>query len=455
MAEELDIVLRVSQLNSAVQQLQSFARDSDVIGESLSKIQLSGQAPATGGGPMARLFQAHDDLAQALQEDVVNRNQVIDSLIGLNKASKSAEKALKDLGGESKTFKERFAETMMSSKYMLGGMGEGFGGRFLPLLGRGLEAAGISPGRLGLGAIFIGLGLAANAAAQSLQKLSDAADRSGATGEQALALTRLGISPEGLAGSAAALRNRLSSDSLSQMFGLQIGLGPTPPRPFGPVNEADLLLTALKNLRDISDEEQRLVIMRQLGLDQYANIMRISDKTWFRVLDSSNMLSDIWDQASKTDFADVATGFDRLGQSLVTLFQVVMKPVAPIVGEVVNTLADLIDTLSKLWDFLINSWLAPASRWLSDLIPNALIGELKLAGNNIGDSATMFKQQMSGRSAAIDAHTKAMMEHAQAMKEGMHGGGPRAQGALPSMLRGMALQRTIEGQAYTFGAFAL
>lgn len=278
-------------------------------------------------------------------------------------------------------------------------------------------------------------------AAEALMQLRGAAIESGGTPEQIARLRALGISPDQIAGMAGGLRQRMATDAFAMQAGANLGIQFPMQRPFGVVDEAQILQQAFEGLRKITDQEEQLRQARMLGLDKEVQLLRVSDQAWERMRRAGDLLGEVASEDQIFKAAELTAAQRELGTSWEALKIAFMEPFLEPLTIAARELAEVLQ------------WAARNANALSlVLFPGPrLIGELlKRHGGDDED----------GEVSAIDRNTRALERNTDAiMRPGLHGGGQRARTALPRFLRpgedaaGFALEERAEANALRMGAF--
>ena len=309
----------------------------------------------------------------------------------------------------------------------------------VPGMGIALGAAGLLKESFEIAARAArAVGEAFGSAAGIVTQLSAARTLSGGTTGQVSQLGSFGLSGGQITGLSSSLRERLTSDPLAMMAGAQVGLSPQLGRAFGGQNEAGLLLKAIEGLRGIKDAEEQLRVARLLGLESTLELARVSDRVFAGMKRDAVVRRTLFDDQtlqSARDFAGEATRVSSALDNLrVSLIRAAIQPSA-------NGLGDTADALNGIAGIA-----GPAAKGLGDIfnflnplgnIPGAIFGATAKAGRALGQTP---EQQ------AQERNTEALMDLNRLLKQ-MVGGGPRAEAALPSGLRGnwQALNAAAQG----------
>lgn len=285
-------------------------------------------------------------------------------------------------------------------------------GQFAGILGKVNPALLVAAGALG------GLASATASAARQLMEIGQARITTGGTSGQ-VALGRIlasavGMDPGGIAGVAHSLRQRFALDPMGQAAARSLGIGGLPtPRGLGaPVNEMDFLLRAIRGLRAApSDTARQRIIEQAPELEPFAMLGNASKETMDRI------------EALAEQMNRIATP-----ELLARTMEFRMS----------------LGAFHQQWNALMMTIGGPVIRFLTQGMNEILSGLQQLG---LIPTAAQTAQQRQAE--ALSANTRAL----QMVREGLFGGGPRAQHAIPPGLRGFAFDEAIRRQAVQLGAF--
>lgn len=358
----------------------------------------------------------------------------------------------------------------------LGNFGVGIQ-RAVPALGKVAALSGpLGAVTVGAGALALGAGVAAgglflafkateafitnlNAASGRLRSFGAASFLSGGSASDVARLGAMGLPGSEIPGMAAGLRERLGSDPLAMGLGAQLGVGAQSARPFGATNEAALLVKTLDALRAseqkaipvmgrLRAQEETLRRARILGIETAVELTRVSNSVWASMKRDAEIRARIFDEPTQQAARDYEANLKRIGEAQDNLGTATAKPFLKDWGEAlgrvadgVNTVADSVGRFPEVSRAIIGALVLPIG-----IIDSAIRGLNALLGNAEANQQT---------DNATDAHTKAMLEHAKALRAGMTGGGQRASTAVPDRLRGWYADQAAQGQRMRYGGVTL
>jgi hypothetical protein len=440
-------------------------------------------------GPNQRLEKIREQMQRAEKEG--NASALADLKILEFRASRSKELGERRLGQGQAAITSPGLLDLFQELNTLMKAGHGAGGvaalsQVAPMLGGagGMAAGGGALAVLGpVGALLsvglAGAGMAAKSFADSLatanrvlNEVGDAARTSGASLGQVGSLSALGVPTGDIASRAAGFREHISSDPLARRTAQAAGLNVRPRDFGGPTNEAGELLKAYEQLRKMGEGEKQLRQARIWGLESDLKFINVSED----VARQQEMLALSLGKVADKDYTraanDLAASADIYAKSLELLKTSLAKPFIP--GAIrglqgasfgANVMARGAERVPGL------GHAALAGLAASVFGPAALLGvfgggnAVQFGGEKVGkwlaglpgmedriDDITGGKKQ----DPAEDEHTRAMREHAQALREGTFGGGgPRARGALPANLKWDYADKALNGERLKVGPFGI
>lgn len=287
------------------------------------KIQLSLVGVAQATANIARLSSGLKGLSNR-QKSLNTQAALIRQQIGLQKAT---------AGANPPSFLSRVGKVLQSSRFGAGGL--------MPLVGQTMKLLGPWGTALAAGAVAVkAMTDAAVEAGQALQQLAYS------TGSQGSTLGGLrGISgalggPGATGGLSAQLQSKITSDPMARAVGLMLGIKSLP-RPFGPVDEGQNLLEAIKKLREIPDFGGRLRAARVLGLEETAPVLQQSEGQFQKSQARGKFAESIFgDPQTQQNIADFTQALSDLGDSLKNVIGALGKYFLPFLTKFVNTLTD-------------------------------------------------------------------------------------------------------------------
>lgn len=322
--------------------------------------------------------------------------------------------------------------------------------------------------------------MAADALADMHAAALQSGDRTGATSF----LTSLGLSPGQIPGLARGAREAASSSPAGMFAAQQLGLGMVPGRTLAPgLNEAEFLKRVVKSLADIQNPAQRFA--QAVRLDQEALLPAVDfyDRHRAAVDADAKAMDAIADKATQQAGADLVSQLERVKKGflevVIALAKPFLKPLADMVGRFADELRNLAlwinnnqDSLKVLGDELrtvanavleftkgIAFMTVLFARFMNNLTGTQAYNPLEALGQAAFQGASALERVLNGagvqQQKAANTQQQAADDMAAWIKMGMSGGGPRARGAFPSDLRGVAFQYAAEGQAIKTGAFVL
>jgi hypothetical protein len=387
-------------------------------------------------GPAQRFQQAQGDLGfMQVNAAAFSQNQLFDAQVRARQAQQAFERAQKQASGGPDFF-DRAGQALMSSRFSVGG-GGAVGPQIMPLIGRTLSIFGkLTPALQGFTA---GLTLGASVAKAFSDSMVDAARVAGEFGRAGLMsggspgtigqLTAMGLPAGQIAGTAAGLRQRLSSDPFAMMAG-----GFQLPRPFGGADEAKLLQEKIEDLRVtklLFGAEAQLVKARMLGLDGMLDLINVSQFVQDEQKKAADLNKDIFDERylqSARDFNASQTQLEGAWKRLEAAFT---KPFIQEATVAILGWAQAVGDASKFLNQHADEFNQIAFKMLEGLA--GAFGQ--------GDAVKALEDQMKGFKAANDflnqnqnatqTNTDALNKVAELLMMVVHGGGPRSRGAIP------------------------
>lgn len=447
MAQAMRIDLQFGGLNSAIQGLNRLAAAQGQVARNQQALNANSGGGGGGGGgrrpgggapsgPFSRLADAQRNLATALAGG--NQTAIDDARANLDARQRAAARAQQRLNPQQPSFMSRAMGVISSSRIGIGG---GAGATLMPLVGRLVGMLG-PVGVVATVAAGALKGFADNVARTSevLSQMHSAALTTGGNTGNIAFLKTLGIDP----GTAGGVRDALSSNPMAMAQGAQMGMGITRPRGYGAaVNEAELLENAIKRLAFSSDDAaMRLANAQRMQMDALIPQIELYRRHAATIENDSAIMKQIADPATSQAAADLQFELGRLGQGFNEIMMALGKPFIQDAANFVRFLADSLKGLA----LVLNQNQAAVKGLIGFLSP--LIGLFSMIGSALGMRA-------SPDASALSANTKAVADNTAALRAGTFGGGTRASGAIPAGLRGMALDRALQGSAARMGAFAL
>lgn len=320
----------------ATQQLRDLANAQRAVAQGARQVNT-----AVAAGPQARYVAASQKLLNNPNNfDAQARFQVAQS--GFLRAQQRINP------GPPPSALSRFTSVLATSRFGAGGR---LGG-LQPLVGRTAAALGVDAealGPLGLAAgALLGFTASVQRAAAAASEFGNARLMSGGTNAQIGALGAMGVPAGEIAGRAAALRERLSTDPYAMMFGGRVGLGPRLGRPFGNVNEAGDLQTGyqkLRNLRNNPDEQLRTA--RALDMDDQLNRLNVSDRYWNSQERSGRVSARVFDDRFQQDSRDFQSGMGTAGEGIKNVNGALIKGAVGFFANVARGYGDWLNDTAK------------------------------------------------------------------------------------------------------------
>jgi len=329
---------------------------------------------------------------------------------------------------------------------------------------------------------------AAVQAAQSLNSVGVAAMQSGGSAGDIARLKGLGINPEQAGSTAGNLRQRISSDPFARATAARFGISAIP-RELRGMNEARLLEKAIDGLRNsykrnipiIGEERAALEQLRQaqvLDLESVIALARGSDRLWKAQKRDAKVLEGIYDADSVKIAAELNAEMDRT-KVLSEAWQVALGK--PVLRDATNALHGFNDalrsvaaganSLQKWGDRSVNPRTDPNNnltpwkmfrRLALEFAANRIMPGGGAVGGWINDWLNKQEQAEKKKAKPGDRETEAQRKLREAIEAltaalptGTHGGGPGAQSAIPSDLRGPMLDAAIAGNTLRQGGYRL
>lgn len=373
-------------------------------------------------------------------------------------------------GRQQSTFLSRLAGAVGSTRLnlgpvspLVGRIGGLVGGQFGSPLTLGLAAAGAALG---------GFTSNVKAAATAAGAYAAAASTSGGSGASLRALGTLGVSPGQAAEIANRLRSTLESDPRAQLARSRLGLGMVAPGSLGPTDNARILAETLEALRGLNDlPVEQLKRARELGLEGYLEELRVSADVYQARKDLAKQQERLFgNQQYVQNARDLSARMKLIGEQFQVVGAELAKEILPDALTLAKGISQMLkDSLpmvgevsQRMHDLFQNTFMQAAVKiqaLLNGLDPNKTWAAYQAAQKII--NSQMAQRALNANTAAVNANTRAQY----ATQPGMHGGGPRARGALPSqfvpLLQGAAagspseFNRVMNGRTLAFGPWSL
>lgn len=339
----------------------------------------------------------------------------------------------------------------------------------------GLVVAGLELAKLTVDAFIDGL----KASVAELTTFRENLNRTGGTQSDVAQLTAFGLGSQA-GGLAANLRQRLATDPMAMAFGARLGLGPRVAGPFGKVNEADDLVKAIEGLRRISNRDERIRIARATGTEDLLKIADVSEGVFSQMKEDAITLGKVMDPKGAQAAVDLAAQWGRAQQMFKAGLTAFFKPIMPVLSAVIGNITNYMRTAISNWESGPGKVVNALGRFFGTIIrfgdkvaglvaKNPLVERLFKVIEFIWDSIAKVIDTATdalnkalgvdakGRDNAVDAHTRAMQRHTDALnRSGTFGGGDRARAALGASGLGVgARTRAIEMGALNLGFWPL
>ncbi len=499
------------------------------------------RAPRQPSDPWADLARARQAYGNAVISG--DLNAVRAARWRLQRADRAVQRAENDLNPQPLPFGLRLARAVMSSRFGAGGMSP-LVGRSLDVLfpgihkaifGGGATAAARSMGGLaGVGGMagaaaavpYVAAALAAFAVAKAgveafadavrtagerLQEFASARMLSGGTGGQISALMAHGLGAADVPGMAAALRERLATDAVAASMGHRLGIDYRAPGIFGPANQAQDLLQAMRGLRAMGQTPEQLQTARALGLEGLLPKVNVSERVWRQQERDAEVSASIATPDAQQAGTDFIATLRRVGEMFDLIKTALGKDFLPGVNRGIGAFADslrnvaksigehprlwktlgilaggffaglgkMIEDLTKAGTRLVESgaWKAIAPGFLligkaMEFVVDAIValadpkaalrragayGEAEARAQAKADIKADMAREKREREllGAIKDNTDAHHEQSRLMRQGMHGGGQRLRGGWHQGWNGEFLQQNWTNQSWQLGAFGL
>lgn len=301
--------------------------------------------------------------------------------------------------------------------------------------------------------------------ADKVNQFGDAVTRSGGTTAEVAALIAKGIPAGQIAGRAASLQEKLTTDPFAIAAGASAGIRALP-RPHGAGDEAKNLQAAIEMLRKVGEGEKQLNLARRLGLEDLLKFVNVSKdvqaqqdaigKTMEQVFDPATQraardLAAAWDLVMKAMDAIIVafgkTAFEPIKRGLLGLAEALRKVADffqqnPAIGAILGALLDI--ALNSIRMFVLN--LLNIFKGLVSLFPGYA---------DFNEQMTRYQDELNKQLARNTQSNKDLQGSIDTWRQGLFGGGPRAQGALGSGMQGEFLRQVAQGQTLRLGAFSL
>lgn len=396
------------------------------------------QGSVGGAGPLARAQAAQQGLASA----IAGGGNTFDAQVRALRAQQSLERAQRLLNPPGPPgFGQRVSSLISTTRF---GGGGALGGA-MPLVGRTAAAIGgeVASGPIGMLLAAASGAVAAftavmNTATQAVGEFRRAATMTGGTAGETARIGAFGVRPGDQAGAAAGLRQALSSDPMAMMLAQRsLGIGPQMPRGLGQVNEAKLLELTLRRLRGLVAEGralEALEVARALNLDAYLGELKVSERLFQAKMKDARLTEEIMGRNAarmremEGQASRVTTAWENLAASMA-------GSVAPGIENLNEGLANFLNQAIEGLEELRGK---EKGNWFMELFRPPF-----LAGS---DGGTPAEKAQKENTEAVNANTRMWAQ-------GIHGGGPLARGAVPSALRGQALEQALQDRRLSLGVF--
>jgi len=461
MPRALEIPIEVTRLDRAVDSVKQFSgsirgvgtasetaaeRASRSWGRAMEKIARDQERYLRVSGPAQRLQRATAAREAALGTG--DEARIFDASAAVARATVGLERARRQqarTGGGSAL--DRAIGVLNSTRFNAGPVS--------PLIGRTAELLGVqTTGAAGLGvagaAAAVGaFTLAVKGAVERLNEFGAAMRLSGGSAGDVAGIARFGFTGAGGAGAAEQFRQRIATDPMAMMFAARHGIRALP-EPLGTVNNAAVLKQGVDALRGITDAEERLRTARVFGLESALKYIDVSPRV-NELLDQTVALEkNIAESGGARAANDLSVSLDTLGRRLGDLEAVALP-------GVINKLNELIDTAARL-----------SNRGSGGAAMDILSQQLNPFDPNFWRSKNPFNRQFwtglpeqggsdpqAKHRDALEANTKALKEHQEAMRAffqpGQYGGGRYTQSGMPTGWSGDFLARQMESGALSKG----
>lgn len=354
------------------------------------------------------------------------------------------------------------------------------------LAGMGSVAAVAGPIAVAVGATVGALAIftsAVTAAADSLSAIRRAEITSGGDSKDFGRLQALGLSPSQASTLAASVRNTAASDPWGQSASVSLGL----PVPFDgsiqAMNEPAFLLAVIEQMAAMEKEGSRLLIATRLQSKELAILSDLYRRHSDTILSDAAAMNSVSEAYGK-DAAEFEYQMGRLGhgwQALSDAFSGAflddLSPIVDLAADALHGLAGWISENEMAVEGLVGS-LVPFLGHLSSFgkmlgtFPE-LFGRIVEVGALLMDSIKHPDHAFKNNEKAMELLTKplrsdngndkvaeelrknteAVRKNTDALGVGVHGGGERVRGAMPSHLSGEALRQRLREQEIILGAF--
>lgn len=324
---------------------------------------------------------------------------------------------------------QKVAKALLSSRFSAGGAGGGL----MPLVGRSLDAAGISPQLVSRaisnpyitagGIILAG----AYEVSQQLKELADSAARAtesfanqrfisgGTTAEQAQ-LRAFGVSGT----TARGVYDRISSDPTAAMFAARFGVTNSG-GPLGRLDSAQGTLRIIEGLRGQSRESQQrtLQAIPELQTEEVMRLLRVSRETFERIKKDGEVSSRIFTEQQERVASEYNASKSRAQQAFENLTTSIGQDIEPFFTTLFNKIADGINYAA-----------------------DRKTGQAYLEGPQPWDTSSPTAPAMTVPEKQLKEQQKT--NEALAAIHKSLGGGPRSNSAVPQDLNGMQINRARE-----------
>lgn len=351
-------------------------------------------------------------------------------------------------------FAQRLGQAALSSRFNIGGQSGGVS----PLVGQSLRAMGVSgpaAGAVGLAAGAVTLAVvalkalaeAANQGGAAIKALRDSATISGGSVQESARLRAMGLD----AGSAASLRDRISTDPTAMMGAARIGVRATPSL-YGSQNNANIALQivdGLKRVRDRGGDPLRAARMIGPEAEALLPLLDMSERARKSLLGTADALAKIAQSKPASVAADLDAAWKKMGLAgdalKAALFNVFGTDMTRLISQLADGMMILATWISANADMVRNiaANISPAIAFLvklSEFIETITGGQIKA---------------IDPHTAAVNANTAAVNANTAMMKPNIYGGGGKAANALPSGMAGMNLNQNMQNGAIPLGHWRL
>jgi len=313
-------------------------------------------------------------------------------------------------GANPPSFLSRAAGVLKSSRFGAGGL--------MPLVGQAAKLLGPWGTALAAGAVAVtAMTDAAVEAGQALQELAYGTGSQGSTLGGLRGISGVLGGPGAVGSLSSQLQSKITTDAMARAVGLTMGIQSLP-RPFGNVDEGQNLLQAIKELRKITDFEERLRAARVLGLEGAGPVLNQSEGQFQKSQERGEFSAKIFgDPKVQQNVADFMQALSDLGASFMNVLGVLGKNLLPRLTKFVNWFADVMNGLADWLD---------KNQWLIDLI----------FGNQVAPGGIDNSVHVDALNANIRATQENTMElnRLNGLLPGVYGRGDRTTSAFPRSL---------------------